>query len=104
MVGIDSHVAYSASKAELIGMTNVMALGWGPKGVTVNCISPTVVETPMALIGWAGERGERARVEIPTGHFARPEEVAMATLYLASDAVAIVNGANLMIDGGHTIR
>ncbi len=104
VIGIEGHVAYSASKAALIGMTNVMALEWGPKGLTVNCISPTVVETPMARIGWAGEKGERARAEIPTRRFAQPEEIAAAALYLASDAAAMVNGANLMVDGGYTIR
>ena len=104
IIGIEGHVAYSASKAGLLGMTNCMALEWGPRGVTVNCISPTVVETEMAIIGWAGEKGVRARAEIPTRRFARPDEIALAALYLASDAAAMVNGANLMVDGGYTIR
>ncbi|HWJ73817.1 MAG TPA: D-threitol dehydrogenase [Kaistia sp.] len=104
VIGIEGHVAYSASKAGLIGMTNCMALEWGPRGVTANCISPTVVETEMAKIGWAGEKGVRARAEIPTRRFAQPDEIALAALYLASDAAAMVNGANLMVDGGYTIR
>ena len=104
VIGIEGHLAYSTSKAALIGMTNVMALEWGPRGVTVNCISPTVVETPMAIIGWAGEKGERARAEIPTRRFAQPAEIAAAALYLASAAAAMVNGANLLVDGGYTIR
>jgi NAD(P)-dependent dehydrogenase (short-subunit alcohol dehydrogenase family) len=104
VVGIQDHVAYCASKAGLLGMTNVMALEWGPRGVTVNAISPTVVETELGLISWAGERGDRARAEIPTRRFAQPSEIAMAALYLASDAADMVNGANLMIDGGFTIR
>lgn len=104
VIGIEGHVAYSASKAGLIGMTNCMALEWGPRGVTANCISPTVVETAMAKIGWAGEKGVRARAEIPTRRFAQPDEIALAAIYLASDAAAMVNGANLMVDGGYTIR
>ena len=104
VIGIEGHVAYSASKAGLLGMTNCMALEWGPKGITANCISPTVVETELAKVGWAGEKGERARAEIPTRRFAQPEEIAYAALYLASDGAAMVNGANLLVDGGYTIR
>ncbi|MFC3704718.1 GolD/DthD family dehydrogenase [Devosia honganensis] len=104
VIGIDEHVAYSASKAGLLGMTNCLALEWGPRGVTANCISPTVVETELAKVGWSGEKGERARAEIPTRRFAQPEEIALASVFLASDAAAMINGANLIIDGGFTIR
>lgn len=104
VIGIEHHVAYSASKAGLIGMTNCLALEWGRHGVTANCISPTVVETDLGRSVWSGEKGDRARAEIPTGRFAQPKEVAEAALYLASDAAAMVNGANLMLDGGNTIR
>ena len=102
VIGIEGHVAYCASKAGILGMTRTMALEWGPKGVTVNAISPTVVETELGLSGWAGDIGIRARAAIPTRRFARPDEIAAAVLYLASDAAAMVNGENLMIDGGYT--
>jgi NAD(P)-dependent dehydrogenase (short-subunit alcohol dehydrogenase family) len=102
-IGIEGHVAYCASKAGIIGMTNCMALEWGPRGVTVNAISPTVVETELGLTGWAGEKGTKARAAIPTRRFAKPWEIAAAVLYLAGDGAAMVNGANLAIDGGYTI-
>ncbi|MCB1497369.1 MAG: D-threitol dehydrogenase [Bauldia sp.] len=102
-IGIEGHVAYCASKAGIIGMTNCMALEWGPRGVTVNAVSPTVVETELGLTGWAGEKGVRARAAIPTRRFAKPWEVAAAVLYLAGDGAGMVNGANLAIDGGYTI-
>jgi len=104
VIGIEGHVAYSASKAALLGMTNCMALEWGPRGVTANCISPTVVETPMGRMSWSGEKGERARREIPVGRFAQPEEIAGVAAFLASDDAAMVNGANVLVDGGFTIR
>ena len=104
VIGIEHHAAYSASKAGLLGMTNCLAIEWGPFGVTANCVSPTVVETELGKTVWSGEKGERARAEIPTRRFAQPEEVAEAVLYLASDAAGMVNGANLMLDGGNTIR
>lgn len=103
VIGIEGHVAYCASKAGIVGMTNCMALEWGPRGVTVNAVSPTVVETELGMSGWAGEKGTRARAAIPVRRFAKPWEVAAAVMYLASEGAAMVNGANLMIDGGYTI-
>jgi NAD(P)-dependent dehydrogenase (short-subunit alcohol dehydrogenase family) len=103
VIGIEGHLAYCASKAGIIGMTKCMALEWGPKGLTVNAISPTVVETELGLSGWAGETGARARAAIPTRRFAKPAEIASAILYLASTEAAMINGANVMIDGGYTI-
>ena len=103
VIGIEGHVAYCASKAGIIGMTNCMALEWAPRGVTVNAISPTVVETELGLSGWAGEKGERARAAIPTRRFAKPAEIACAIMYVASREAAMINGANLMIDGGYSI-
>ena len=66
--------------------------------------APTVVETPMAIGGWAGEKGDRHRAEIPVGRFAKPAEIAAAALYLASAEAGIINGATLVADGGFTIR
>lgn len=79
-------------------------LEWAKYGIIVNAIAPTVVETPMALVGWAGEKGEQAGRDIPVGHFAQPEEIAQAALYLASDAAAIITGETLMTDGGYSMR
>ena len=103
-VALQSHVAYCTSKAAIVGMTKVMALEWGPHGITVNAISPTVVETELGRRAWAGEVGEAMKRLIPSRRFAQPEEVAMAALYLASPAAAMVNGADFAIDGGYTIQ
>ncbi len=103
-VALQSHVAYCTSKAAIVGMTKVLALEWGPHGVTVNAISPTVVETELGRKAWAGEVGDAMRRLIPSRRFAQPEEVALAALYLASPAAAMVNGADLAIDGGYTIQ
>jgi NAD(P)-dependent dehydrogenase (short-subunit alcohol dehydrogenase family) len=104
LVGLDGHAAYAASKAGLLGMLRSMAVEWGPRGVTVNAISPTVVDTEMSAIFWGGEKGDRARAEIPVGRFVKPREIAYAAMFLASDAAAMINGANLIVDGGNTIR
>lgn len=104
VVAIDEHAAYGSSKAALILLTKVLALEWARFGITVNAIAPTVVETPMALVGWSGEKGVRARQEIPVGRFAKPAEIAAAAAYLASEDAGIINGETLMADGGFTIR
>ena len=50
------------------------------------------------------EKGVKARAEIPIGRFGKPSEIAAAVLYLASEEAALINGANLLADGGYTIR
>lgn len=102
LVGLDQHAAYSASKGGIQALTRTLSLEWAPHGVTVNAVSPTIVETPLGRKAWAGEKGERARAQIPTGRFAQPEEVAGMIAYLASPEAAMVTGANLTIDGGYT--
>lgn len=104
VVALLEHAAYGASKAGLINLTKVMAVEWARYGITANAISPTVVDSPMALVGWSGEKGERARREIPVGRFARPSEIAAAAVFLCSEDAAIVTGENLVMDGGYTIR
>ncbi len=104
IVAIDEHAAYGASKAGLILLTKIQALEWAKFGITSNAIAPTVVETPMALVGWSGEKGVKARQEIPIGRFAKPYEIAAAAVYLASGDAGIINGETLVADGGFTIR
>ena len=104
VVAIDEHAAYGSSKAGLILLTKILALEWASFGITTNAIAPTVVETPMALVGWSGEKGVQARQEIPVGRFAKPSEIAAAAAYLASEDAGIINGETLMADGGFTIR
>jgi D-threitol dehydrogenase (NAD+) len=102
-VAMERHVAYCASKFGLVGMTKVLAAEWGPSGVTVNAVSPTVVLTELGKSFWDGPHGEEMKQQIPTRRFALPEEVAAAVLFLASDDAGMINGADLLIDGGFTI-
>ena len=103
-VALDQHLAYCTSKAGLLGMTKVLALEWAAHGITVNAISPTVVETELGRKAWAGEVGEAMKRKIPTGRFAQPEEIALAALFLASPGAGMITGANLVVDGGYTIQ
>ena len=104
VIGLDRHVAYCASKAAVVGMTKVLAMEWAPHGINVNAVSPTIVETALGKKAWAGELGERAKLQIPVGRFAQPEEIAGLVLYLISDAAKMITGENVVIDGGYSIQ
>lgn len=104
IIALDKHAAYVASKAAVIGLTKVLALEWAGKNIQSNCISPTVVLTELGKKAWAGEVGDRFKATIPAQRFAYPEEIAACALFLASDAAQMINGANLVIDGGYTIQ
>jgi NAD(P)-dependent dehydrogenase (short-subunit alcohol dehydrogenase family) len=103
-VALAGHAAYCASKAGVLGLTRVLALEWGGRGVTTNAISPTVVLTPLGLTAWDNPAGEAHMAEIPVGRFAMPEEIAAVAAFLASSAADMINGADLAVDGGFTIR
>ncbi|WP_116134636.1 SDR family oxidoreductase [Tropicimonas sp. IMCC34043] len=103
-VAIDEHVAYCTSKFAVIGMSKVMALEWGKHGICVNTISPTVVMTDLGKKAWAGPKGEAMKSLIPSGRFAEPQEIAAAAVFLASGGADMINGADLLIDGGYTIK
>ncbi|MDI2091389.1 SDR family oxidoreductase [Commensalibacter oyaizuii] len=104
VVALPNHIAYCASKAGVIGLTQVLALEWGPSNINVNAISPTVVLTELGKRAWAGKIGEEFKAKIPSRRFAEPEQIAAAAVYLASPEASIINGANLVIDGGFTVQ
>jgi len=88
----------------VVGVSKVLAAEWAGRGVRVNTISPTVVLTELGRQAWDGPRGDELKKLIPSGRFAYPDEIGAAAVYLASDAAGMVNGADLVIDGGYTIK
>ncbi|MBH3121866.1 SDR family oxidoreductase [Serratia ureilytica] len=104
VVALPNHLAYCASKAGVIGLTQVLALEWGPHNVRVNAISPTVVLTELGRKAWSGEVAEQMKQKIPLRRFAEPQDIAASALFLAGDAAAMITGANLVVDGGYTIQ
>ncbi|EAD5868679.1 D-threitol dehydrogenase [Listeria innocua] len=104
VIALDKHVAYCASKAAIVSMTQVLAMEWAPYNINVNAISPTVILTELGKKAWAGQVGEDMKKLIPAGRFGYPEEVAACALFLASDAASLITGENLIIDGGYTIK
>lgn len=105
-VGMPGMAAYAASKAGLIGLTQVLATEYGAKGIRVNAILPGGTDTPSNVVNAPGAPPElRAFVEDlhAVKRLATPEEIAKAVLFLASDAASFVTGAALAADGGVSI-
>lgn len=104
VVALPNHLAYCVSKAGVIGLTQVLALEWGPHNVRINAISPTVVLTELGRKAWSGEVAEQMKQKIPLRRFAEPQDIAASALFLASDAASMITGTNLVVDGGYTIQ
>jgi len=105
LVGIRDHAVYSASKGGVNQLVRVLALEWGPLGLTVNGIAPTFIYTPGTADRLDDPDYSRAVVErIPVGHVGNIADVAGAVVYLASDAGRLVNGSILTVDGGWTAQ
>ncbi|MFT3820905.1 MAG: SDR family NAD(P)-dependent oxidoreductase [Rubrivivax sp.] len=90
---------YAASKAGLIGMTRHLAGLYAAQGITVNAIAPGRIETPLSSTSSAAVL-EAAVAAIPARRLGRPDEIAAAALYLASDAAGYVTGTCLDVNGG----
>ncbi len=90
---------YSAAKAGILGFTKSLAQEVVRKGVTVNAVSPGYVQTDMVMAIREDVR-DKIVAEIPAGRLARPEEVADAVAFLASDNAAYITGTNLSVNGG----
>jgi NAD(P)-dependent dehydrogenase (short-subunit alcohol dehydrogenase family) len=105
LVAIDERAAYCSSKAGVVNLTRELALEWAEYGIRVNSVAPTFVQTPMTEPMLADPTfSARVTAMIPLGRVALPEEVAAATLFLASPAAELITGHTLVVDGGWTIH
>ncbi len=101
-VGASCEVAYSASKAAVIGFTKALAKELGPSGITVNCVCPGYIDTEMNS-AHSPETVEAVKEETPLGRIGTPNDVAEAVRFLAGDAADFVTGQIIGINGGLVI-
>jgi NAD(P)-dependent dehydrogenase (short-subunit alcohol dehydrogenase family) len=97
--------AYCASKGAVVLMTKAMAIDHGRQNIRVNCLCPGDTDTAMLRsearqLGEAEDRFLSESAQRPLGRMGRPEEIAQAALYLASDAASFVTGTAMVVDGG----
>ncbi len=111
MVAVDQRFPYGASKGAVISMTRSIAIDFVNQGIRANAICPGTVHTPF-VEGYLERHFPDTKDEVrrqlharqPIGRMGRPDEIAYAALYLASDEAAFVTGSTLVIDGGLTAR
>jgi 3-oxoacyl-(acyl-carrier-protein) reductase len=99
LMGAPGQVNYAASKAGLIGLARSVARELGGRGVTANVVAPGYVDTDMTA-DLTDKRREEILAAVPVGRTAKPEEIAKAVAFLASDDAAYITGAVLPVDGG----
>lgn len=103
-VGSPGRAAYCATKGALIQLAKVLAADHAAQGIRANTISPGAIETRRMLRRWK-DMDEARRMMGPKhllGRIGRPEEIARAAVYLASDASSFMTGSDLLVDGGYT--
>ena len=103
LTGNPGQANYAASKAGLIGMTQSIAKEVGSRGITVNCIAPGWIDTEMTEE--LPENSKRDLLDrIPIGKIGKPENIAHAAVFLASDEASYITGQTITVDGGRVIN
>lgn len=94
---------YNASKAAVHHLTRSLAAEWGGRGVRVNAVAPTYIETPLTRFGMQNGDMYKTWLEMtPMNRVGQPEEIASVVLFLASDAASLLTGSIVLADGGYT--
>jgi NAD(P)-dependent dehydrogenase (short-subunit alcohol dehydrogenase family) len=100
MVGTPGHVAYCAAKGGVVNLTRQLAVDFGRRGIMVNAIAPGKILTTPLDEPDTDEILEYSRARTPFSRLGRPEDVAGAAVFLASDDSSYMSGTNLLVDGG----
>lgn len=100
-VGQAATAAYTAAKAGVLNLTKTLAVEYAKENIRVNSVSPGYIDTP--LLSQLDENMKNHLISLhPLGRLGRPEEIAKAVVFLASDDASFVTGTDLLVDGGYT--
>lgn len=99
VMGNPGQANYVASKAGMIGMTKSIASEYASRGITINCIAPGFIKTPMTDV-LTDEQKNAMLSRIPEGRFGNPEDIANTAIFLASDESAYITGQTIHVNGG----
>jgi NAD(P)-dependent dehydrogenase (short-subunit alcohol dehydrogenase family) len=100
MIGAPGHVAYCTAKGGVVNLTRQVAVDFGPRGIVVNAIAPGKILTRPADEPDSPEVLAYSHSRTPFARLGRPDDVAAAAVFLASDECSYVSGTNLLVDGG----
>jgi NAD(P)-dependent dehydrogenase (short-subunit alcohol dehydrogenase family) len=105
VIGFPGRPAYSAAKGGIVALTRTVALEYAAQNIRVNCVCPGATLTPMLqkLEDLYPGRHEFLRGQVPLKRLGRPEDIASAILFLASEDSAYITGVALPVDGGVTV-
>lgn len=103
--GIYPNASYQAAKGGVVNLTRALALEWAADNIRVNAVAPTYVRTDLTTVIFSNaEMMKTVMAHTPLGRFPEPRDVAMAILFLASDAARCVTGTTLPVDSGYLAR
>lgn len=101
--GLHAATPYAASKGGVVSLSRGLARAFARDGITVNCVAPGTVDSPMLRSGLSEAQIAHATDSIPLGRLAQPEDVAAATVFLASDHASFITATTLNVSGGELI-
>jgi NAD(P)-dependent dehydrogenase (short-subunit alcohol dehydrogenase family) len=109
LAGIPGQAAYAPTKGAVVEMTRQLAVELATLGIRVNCVCPGTVDTQVLRTAMATQPNPQAFLDLllgghPMGRIGKPEEIAAAVAFLASDEASFITGAILAVDGGYTAR